>query len=50
MSCHAELLELYAGKDPAVIDRLRKDILGFAEQLTAYLASIKKPRHADVRR
>lgn len=34
---HEELLELYARKDPRAMERLRKHILGFAEQLTAYL-------------
>ena len=43
---HEELLELYARKDPRAKDRLLKHILGFAEQLTAYLTRINAQRDA----
>lgn len=43
---HAELLELYARKDPRAIDRLRLHILGFARQLTAYLTQVNEERAA----
>lgn len=41
---HTELLELFARKDPRAIDRLRRHILGFAEQLTAYLMRLQQER------
>jgi DNA-binding GntR family transcriptional regulator len=41
---HAEILELYSRKDPAVLDRMRRHILGFAEQLTAYLTKVNEER------
>lgn len=41
---HAELLELYARKDPRALDRLRVHILGFAEQLTVYLTRVNEER------
>lgn len=47
---HAEILELYARKDPAALDRLRKHILGFAEQLTAYLTKVNEERVARAKR
>ncbi|MGE4242130.1 GntR family transcriptional regulator [Ramlibacter sp.] len=43
---HEELLELYARKDARVLDRLRRHILGFAEQLTAYLTRVQQERAA----
>lgn len=43
---HAEILELYARKDPAVLNRMRRHILGFAEQLTAYLTKVNEGRSA----
>jgi len=45
---HGEILELYARKDPAAIDRLRKHIMGFAERLTAYLVQVNQERAAKV--
>lgn len=41
---HAEILDLYARKDPAAFDRLRVHIMGFAEQLTDYLTRMNKER------